>query len=57
MGATKKKKNTRKYNKEELTWPHSLQGNRGWGELINDIQLTATCNCEKAESQVEKEDQ
>ncbi len=56
MGATKKK-NTRKNKK--LTWPHSLQGKRGGEErkLINDIQLTTTSNCEKAEGQVEKEDQ
>ncbi len=57
MGAIPPKKRTQEKYKEELTWPHSLQGKRGGRKLISDVQLTATCNCGKGECQVEKEDQ
>ncbi len=52
------KKTHKEKDKEELTWPHSLQGKRGRGrKLTSDAQPTATCNREKGERQVEKEDQ
>ncbi len=50
-----KKKKTRKTQGANLA--SLLAREKRGGELINDAQRTATCNCEKGERQVEKEDQ
>ncbi len=59
MRGQPKKKNTRKMQQGGANLASLLaREERGEGrKLINDIQLTATSNCEKAESHVEREDQ